>query len=206
VQGKLSIPKSASPETRNPSPDSRLLRQIIVGGGSKVMQIYRNLKLTILWMLLVAGVMFRSSTGSAQSPTIIKFAKLSEMLHRQSDTTYLFNFWATWCQPCVTEFPEFQKFAAENASRKFKLIFVSLDFKKEANKSVAKFLLDHSVHESVYLLDETDYNSWIDQVDSSWEGNLPTTLVVNNATHIHKIFPTELTGADLREAVTPFIP
>jgi thiol-disulfide isomerase/thioredoxin len=170
------------------------------------MQICRNLKRTIPWILLIAVIMFRASTGLAQGPTMIKFSDLSEMLHRQNDTTYLFNFWATWCPPCVTEFPELQKFAAENNGRKFKLIFISLDFKKDMHTSVAKFVASHNVREPVYLLDEPDYNAWIDRVDSSWEGNLPASLVINNTAHVHKMFPREFTGTTLHEIIGPFIP
>ena len=161
------------------------------------------------FVVFLTGLMLVVLLGSsvrAQSATLIKFPELAKMLNSQTDTTYLFNFWATWCQPCVTEFPDLQKFAAENAGRKFRLIFISLDFKKDLSTSVARFLASHNVHEQVYLLDEPDYNSWIDEVDSSWEGNLPASLVINNAAHVHKMFPQEFTGAALHEVIAPFIP
>jgi cytochrome c biogenesis protein CcmG, thiol:disulfide interchange protein DsbE len=39
----------------------------------------------------------------------------------------LINLWATWCGPCRFEIPELQKLHDENASRRFKVVGVSVD-------------------------------------------------------------------------------
>ena len=36
-------------------------------------------------------------------------ALAAEYLHKQNDTTYVVNFWATWCPPCIAEMPSFQE-------------------------------------------------------------------------------------------------
>lgn len=136
----------------------------------------------------------------------MKFDELAKMMSRENDTTYIFNFFATWCEPCVKEFPSFQRFSAGVADKKVKIIFVSLDFKKEFKTRLLPFLKKRRVSDPVVLLDEPDYNSWIDRVDSTWDGNLPTTLVINNGKHLRHLFAQDFTYASLETAMKPFVP
>jgi thiol-disulfide isomerase/thioredoxin len=150
--------------------------------------------------------MLITSTANAQQARIVKFEELAKMMSQKNDTTYIFNFFATWCQPCVEEFPAFQRFSARYAGKKMRLIFVSLDFKKDFQKRLLPFLKKNHVKNEVVLLDEPDYNSWIDNVDSTWDGNLPATLVINNGKHLRQMFAREFTNASLETAMKPFLP
>ena len=151
-------------------------------------------------------MLITSVEASAQQARIVKFGDLAKMMSRENDTTYIFNFFATWCEPCVKEFPAFQRFSARYANKKVKLIFVSLDFKKDFSKRLLPFLKKNHVKNEVVLLDEPDYNSWIDRVDTAWDGNLPATLVINNGKHVHQIFAQDFTYASLGTAMKPFLP
>jgi thiol-disulfide isomerase/thioredoxin len=141
----------------------------------------------------------------AQTATIIKFPQLQAMMQKYNDTTYVFNFWATWCSPCVEEFPNFQKFSTSNSGNKVKVIFISMDFKKDLDQKLNPFLKNHDVKNRVYLLDDQDYNSWIDKVDKSWNGDLPATLVINNKSGVHKLYPHEFTFDQLEQTLKPYI-
>lgn len=152
-------------------------------------------------MILVAAL-----PAFSQPATIVKFPELAARMSRQTDTTYIFNFFATWCEPCVHEFPNFQQFAKVHSSQKVKIVFVSLDFKKEFSKHLIPFLKKHRVREDVMLLDETDYNSWIDKVDSSWNGDLPATLILNNSKGMRKLISKECSEAELESSIKPFLP
>jgi thiol-disulfide isomerase/thioredoxin len=158
------------------------------------------------FVFLSLFILIATSQASAQTPEVIKFDRLQAMLSRQNDTTYLYNFFATWCGACVKEFSNFQKFADENAGKKFKLVFVSLDFVQDIDKSLIPFVKKKNVAQEVYLLDETDYNSWINNVDTTWSGGLPASLVVNSTKGIHKLYPQEFSLAELEQAVKPSIP
>jgi thiol-disulfide isomerase/thioredoxin len=138
--------------------------------------------------------MITSGRGAnAQQASIVKYEDLAKMMARQNDTTYIFNFFATWCQPCVEEFPIFKPFMEHRDHDKVKLIFVSLDFTKDYKTRLLPFLKKNHVRNEVVLLDETDYNSWIDRVDSTWDGGLPATFIINNGKHFQKMFAQAFT-------------
>ena len=90
--------------------------------------------------LCCALMLITCGDAIAQQARIVKFGDLATMMSQKNDTTYIFNFFATWCVPCVKEFPAFQRFSARYADKKMKLIFVSLDFKKDFSKRLLPFL------------------------------------------------------------------
>ena len=143
--------------------------------------------------------------GWAQTAEVVKFDALQQILSSRSDTTYVLNFWATWCVPCAKEFPAFQTLADKHKNENVKIVMVSLDFATEQSKSLAPFLSKHPITARVILLDEPDYNAWIDKVDKSWSGEIPVTLIVNGAKGIRAFFDHDFTTQSLDETFTKTI-
>lgn len=104
--------------------------------------------------------------------------KIDPLLKQVSheDTSYIINFWATWCKPCVEELPAFDSLYAESKNTPVKVILVSLDFKEELNKKVIPFLIKHNIKAPCVLLDEVNGNDFIDKISPSWSGAIPATL------------------------------
>lgn len=139
----------------------------------------------------------------AQDVSIIKFSELENLLHPNSDTVTLINFWATWCKPCVEELPEFIELEEQFKNEKIKFYYVSLDFKKNLKNLVIPFAEKQMSNKSVFVLDETDYNSWIDKVDPSWQGSIPATIIINQ--HGNKFFKEgQLNKEELINALKQF--
>lgn len=143
---------------------------------------------------------FLFNLSYAQQATIIKFSDLNKQLSQDNDTTYIFNFWATWCRPCVKELPHFQEVDKKYAGSKVKVVLVSLDFKKSI-AAVDSFLVARKVSAPVFLLDEVNYNSWIDKVDTSWSGSIPATLIINSKQHYRRFYEKEFKADELIEAI-----
>ncbi|MFO7669345.1 MAG: TlpA disulfide reductase family protein [Bacteroidales bacterium] len=110
---------------------------------------------------------------------------LLEVTAQESDTTYVINFWATWCSPCVKEIGYFEELFLAHQESKVKVILISLDFQDRVDRQLLPFLKERSITAPVMLMTDLDYNSWIDQVDPSWSGAIPATLIYNRE---HRIF------------------
>jgi len=88
----------------------------------------------------------------------------------------LINFWATWCPPCVEEFPDLVKIDADYRG-KLDVITVSLDDLAEIDRDVPKFLADMKAEMPAYLLHTKDESTAIRLIAKDWAGNLPMTVL-----------------------------
>ncbi len=110
---------------------------------------------------------------------VLDYSELAHHLEKQNDTTYVINFWATWCKPCVEELPAFEKMHAEIGSKKQKLLLVSLDFPNQIEKQLIPFIKKRNLQPEVIVLSDPDTNTWIPKVSPEWSGAIPATLVYN---------------------------
>lgn len=129
---------------------------------------------------------------------VIKFPALETMLQKKEGPIQVINFWATWCGPCVKELPMFEQVNTNNAN--VKVTLVSLDFADKLDK-VDAFISRKSMKSEVVLLDEIDYNSWIDKVEKSWEGAIPATLIYNPTTGKRAFTQHELKEGELEKLI-----
>ncbi|HEY3401988.1 MAG TPA: redoxin domain-containing protein [Ohtaekwangia sp.] len=134
----------------------------------------------------------------AQNIPIVKFDRLEKIIHSRSDSIVVINFWATWCGPCVKELPLFEQLHTENPE--IKMVLVNLDFADKVDK-VKEFVNRKKLTSSVILLDEIDYNSWIDKVDTAWGGAIPATLIINQNTGQRKFVDHELHSGELQKLI-----
>lgn len=130
---------------------------------------------------------------------VVNFMQFEPQLHFSNDTTYIVNFWATWCVPCRKELPYFEKIHNEYADQKVKVTLVSLDFSKNIESSLVPFLNKNSITADVLLLDDPNSNAWIDKVDPSWSGSLPATLIYNRMNR--KFFEQELDYQSIQNTI-----
>ena len=49
------------------------------------------------------------------------FDKLEYFLNKKNDTTYVVNFWATWCEPCKEEMPSLQNLQNNSKFKNLKI-------------------------------------------------------------------------------------
>lgn len=118
-------------------------------------------------------------TKDGVSVNAYDFEGFDYFLKKRNDTTYVVNFWATWCVPCVEELPYFEKLNAEYKGDKVKVLLVSLDMHKMIESKLIPFMKENQLQSDVVLLRDPDADSWIPKVDSTWSGAIPATVIYN---------------------------
>lgn len=115
----------------------------------------------------------------AQQIPIVNFRQFEPTLNQRNDTTYVVNFWATWCKPCVKEMPDLLRAHETFKEDKFRMILVSLDFESHLESKVIPFMEEYKINTDVVLLNDNKQHQWIDKVDTNWSGAIPITLIYN---------------------------
>jgi len=124
--------------------------------------------------------MKKAETEWAAEPVkldLIDEAGIKNLIKNNSDKLRLINIWATWCGPCVTEFPEFITMNRMYRRRDFEFISISADDPAKKDKAL-QFLQKAQASNTNYLFSVDDKYKLIDAVDPNWQGALPYTILV----------------------------
>jgi len=106
----------------------------------------------------------------------LDLTQLKDLLKNDSKNYRLINVWATWCGPCVTEFPEFVTMHRMYRNREFELVTISMDdFARKPN--ALNFLTKKQASMANYIFKGDKYQ-FIEAMDKKWEGALPYTLFI----------------------------
>jgi thiol-disulfide isomerase/thioredoxin len=137
-------------------------------------------KLFLLFILFIFSLLFNSSQAQnvtiLSSDSVLNLTKLK--VDSNSNTTYIINFWATWCKPCVEELPYFKQIDTTLKDSNYHFIFISFDQVKSL-KSVQKFVKMMELPGEHGLIEVENMNKFINSVSEDWSGGIPLTIVIN---------------------------
>jgi thiol-disulfide isomerase/thioredoxin len=158
----------------------------------------------ISWVLAL-GFFIGQNSVWGQQVTMVKWTDVRKILTQKSDTTYIVNFWATWCKPCIAELPSFEQIQQNYKGQNVQVLLISMDFAKELKTRVIPFVNQRKIKSRVWLLNEPDANSWIDKVSPEWSGAIPAMLIVNNYKNKKVFFEQKLEYSRLVKELTDFL-
>lgn len=136
--------------------------------------------------------------GAAQQVPALTTDQLNARVKNGGDTTYIINFWATWCVPCLNEMPAFEALLKQVEKEKAKILLLNVDAKANANNAVRAFIKKRNITNDVFLLADKNEQEFIDRIDKSWSGALPATLFIKGTKR--KFYENDFTAAGLLSA------
>ena len=143
-----------------------------------------------------------SQVASVGIPSV-DFEGFAPLLHQNDGTTYVVNFWATWCAPCVKELPHFERLNEAYASQNVKVVLVSLDFPKKLDSQLIPFVKKRNLQSEVIHLNDPRQNEWIPKVSKEWSGAIPATVIYN--AERRAFYERSFTYIELENELKPFL-
>jgi thiol-disulfide isomerase/thioredoxin len=111
------------------------------------------------------------------SLTATDAAGLMALASNDSAKLRLINVWATWCGPCVIEFPDLVTINRMYRGRGLEVVTVSADPPEKRDAALA-FLKEKQASTRNFVFETGDPYAMIEAVDAEWQGALPHTMLV----------------------------
>jgi thiol-disulfide isomerase/thioredoxin len=112
----------------------------------------------------------------------------------------LLNIWATWCGPCVEEFPELQTMLRMYGQRPIDIVTVSINNPDEKSMVLAFLQKQHAFNKNV-LFNGNDTADAVTALGSGWAGGAPYTVLIGTKGEVLYRTEGELNVMDLRRAI-----
>jgi peroxiredoxin len=132
------------------------------------------------WAYKEVGAKAETAEGN-EKPVTVDMVTADQLTalrqNRGAGTLLLINFWATWCAPCTTEFPELQKMVRQYAKRALDIVTVSINAPDE-KKFVLDFLKEqHAINRNL-LWSTNDSAEAVKAFGPEWSGGVPFTVLI----------------------------
>jgi peroxiredoxin len=191
--GRFDDSRFADPATVK-SPDAPNAVEAMLAGRPVPVEVTTPMGCSTKWNEKKADVAKGDENWEKQPVSVerIDASGVAALAKNKTEKLRLFNVWATWCGPCVKEFPGLVSIARRLSNRDFELITISIDDPKDEAK-VKQFLENQHVaspnktKRSVeaegrktnnYLFTEADTETLVKALDSAWPGPVPHTVVI----------------------------
>ena len=157
----------------------------------------------IIAKYLVLLLMLCSLQGTGQSISKWKAADLSKAIAEAEGPT-IFNFWATFCAPCIEELPYFQELVAKYKDSGVRLVLVNLDMASVYPK-IPAFAKRFGIKAPIVFLDETDADLFCPIADPKWSGAIPASLFVNSKSGYRRFYEDQIAKDALEKEIISLI-
>jgi thiol-disulfide isomerase/thioredoxin len=151
---------------------------------------------------VIAASLLLAAAAAASAPTV-DAAGLQKLVAAEHGRVVVVSFWATWCAPCIKEFPDVVALARER--KDVTVISVSIDDDSERG-AVDAFVAKQRPSFHVYRKAGGNDEAFINAIDAKWSGAVPFTLIFDAAGQKKAAIEGEQTRAQLDKALAKVTP
>jgi peroxiredoxin len=108
---------------------------------------------------------------------MVTAADLKKLRSNPTGKVLLVNFWATWCGPCLTEFPDLETTYRMFRHRDFDLLMVSTNYPDEKAGVMKILASQHASSRNLQFASEDTYAMQA-AFDTHWESGVPFTMAI----------------------------
>ncbi len=176
------------------APDTRNALEALLSGRAVPVETTRPIGCSTKWLEKKPEIL-RSTRQWENKPIVVEsldVAGAKSLARNDTKKLRLINVWATWCAPCVREFPDLVAISRRLATRDFEMISISVDDPKDMT-GVQQFLekqhaaVPNRVERSLkaegrrtnsYLFDGANLDALMQALDPAAPGPVPYTVVI----------------------------
>ena len=144
-----------------------------------------------------------------ERPVSVEFVSADQIKelrsNRGSDKLLLVNVWATWCGPCVEEFPALQTTVRMYAKRQLDIVTLSINNPDERNMVLAFLKKQHAFGRNL-LFSGDDVADAVRAFGTDWAGGAPYTVLIGTNGQILYKTQGEINVLDMRRAILKNVP
>lgn len=150
---------------------------------------------------IVARSIQNATPSSQHTLEQLDITKLKALIRNRKGRALFINVWATWCQPCVEEFPDIVKLAAAYKDRKIDFVGVSGDDANDEQSKVLPFIRYQKALFKFYIAELEGQDAFINAFNPQWEGGIPATFTFDASGHLKGFLVGKQSYQHLEEAV-----
>ncbi len=141
-------------------------------------------------------------------PVVIEPASAAYLTKLRSNGTgklLVINFWATWCGPCLMEFPDLVRLSRIYRERDIQVVTVSINSPDEKDRVLSFLKKEHATTKNL-IFDGDDAADAVKAFGTGWTGGAPYTVVITPAGQVVYKEQGSLNLVALRRAMLKAIP
>jgi thiol-disulfide isomerase/thioredoxin len=112
---------------------------------------------------------------------VIDLNRLEEIISNRNGRILFINVWATWCAPCVEEFPDLVRLDKNYSGENVDFISLSVDLPDEIESGIRPFLNAQKAEFPVYVINEKDAEKFIEYLSNEWSGAIPASFIYDES-------------------------